>query len=920
VRLRLEAEGKKISPGTRYRLELAAAFLGEEANGVAERNRIASAILYVDEEQDVIPDSLGLIGLLDDDHALRVALESVGCGTAQMLHWSERICSLWDELPFLQGVDLRCNGKSIAVTWLDRVNSYISYLHVLRDEARPILLLQPSVTCTPLHTLVSLMGLVLLDSVTAVAPAEMHLEPGTTYNLHGLFVRFEGIEQSALAPGWLRLRLRDGVQLVPPSTAKSMVVGEGTLASGRELARYGRGDARQRFFGWDTAISPKAVAGRLVLVTSQRRARELLGGLESNSVSLLKDGLAMWIGEKALGERVEDGVILLVVPSLGIARQVIELGVKVQALLVDGEHHLRLGRHDLPFILNGSAVPPIIMWGVAGYFPPVRPSWMPEHSRLEVSRQDLSAILELDDVEDGPSHQSLWEAATGAAKVRRVVPPAPEEAAILTAIEHHIGVVRAAAVPEYWQYHLFSQARLLRLLVGATAASWDVIRDHVTRWTSSLEDKLNALVPSAAREFAEIRVTALRVAMLVDQIATKMTALGEALRSFLGDTDRAASRWAIVCEHPAQEHAVSHLLRTFRIRGGHAVLLGDLPPCSNCLVTGWTSSGFARRLKAHTPTELAVVADASACGRWERELEDGSQESQEASILTWLQPESQARWKSSVQTAAIHQTSPIERPPSGDQPLLPCVFLEVSGHSEWKILPAAARVVVEDGEAIRERLAGGLKVGDRVILGFGATRWSPSEEFTDAVLAAVSDSRPELVVVSRSWRKALSALRLERRLTPEQVQTRLAQVGVIRQVQTIDGWLDLRRTSPIAPLRLRAELEALWPLVAGYAGYTLEAVVSACEAVRSLRAAVGRALLRAWSGEAGDKVVDLHWLKETVDKIRRDVRVYEVEGVEIGRVPEEMLGWWTTLEVASRFSSGMPPPTTPEMAGDVPEA
>jgi hypothetical protein len=101
--------------------------------------------------------------MVDDDYALRVVLEELrGDQSGACLHWSEKISSLWDDLPFLQGVNLQRGDSPISVTWLDRVNSYVSYSHVLGSDEATLVLLQPSIACSPLHAIVSLIGLLVL--------------------------------------------------------------------------------------------------------------------------------------------------------------------------------------------------------------------------------------------------------------------------------------------------------------------------------------------------------------------------------------------------------------------------------------------------------------------------------------------------------------------------------------------------------------------------------------------------------------------------------------------------------------------------------------------------------------------------------------------------------------------------------------
>ncbi len=54
-------------PGIRHRLEIAASVLSDATRSEEERARAGAAVLYVNEVDDVIPDSLRLIGMLDDD-------------------------------------------------------------------------------------------------------------------------------------------------------------------------------------------------------------------------------------------------------------------------------------------------------------------------------------------------------------------------------------------------------------------------------------------------------------------------------------------------------------------------------------------------------------------------------------------------------------------------------------------------------------------------------------------------------------------------------------------------------------------------------------------------------------------------------------------------------------------------------------
>lgn len=237
-----------------------------------------------------------------------------------------------------------------------------------------------------------------------------------------------------------------------------------------------------------------------------------------------------------------------------------------------------------------------------------------------------------------------------------------------------------------------------------------------------------------------------------------------------------------------------------------------------------------------------------------------------------------------------------------DEPV-PCVFLWVTGEPEAKVLEPDGRVVVEEGDVVLERVAARLRPDDRVILGLGTSRWSPADDFTAAVIDAVKASHPELVKTANEWRRALRQLVETERLSTSQLRARLAAVGVGREDQTLEGWLDVDRASPIAPRGLRTELAAIWRLVEQHAENSRDDVVAACARLRALRAASGRALLQLWKGRPVELGVDEASLEDLVDRLRREVQVYEVEAVTFGDIPRAMLGWWIPATQATRFES-----------------
>ncbi len=909
VRERMSATVHVVSlPGIRHRFELVAAVLEDPARPKKERARAAAAVLYVDEVRDVVPDTLGVIGMVDDDYALRVVLEELGGDqSGACLHWSEKISSLWDDLPFLQGVNLQRGDSPISVTWLDRVNSYVSYSHVLGSETATLVLLQPSIACSPLHAIVSLIGLLVLDAVTSSQSKAHALRAGQTYELDNFVVRFEGVAGPP-APGWLRFRMRDGVVYQPPGLADHMVpIDPRRLSSLREFSsrpRTASTDPMQRFFDWDAAIGPASISSRLVLVASRQRALDLLEGVQSNGVRLLEHGLVRFVG--AVPDDVEThGTLVLVVPSLSTARLLLDRGVRVQAILVDGYERLHRGRHELPFLINRQGAPPTISWSATGYYPAAPPTWLPPHKRLEVSSDDLTGILELDDASTDLAHASLWEAATGIAVRARVTPAPSAEVVVVDAIDAYVQAIRSSqALPEYWQYHLTTLARTLQTLVASTPAEWSEIKRFAYAWSSSIDEKWSSLRPPAIAALSDLRDAEKRVLKFIADVPDAMNSRAAALAAFLADPAQAQGHSYLVCDRPEQVKAAASVLRALGLRSAEPVLLRDLVACSTCVVAGWVGSSFARRLWAHTPRAIFALTDENDRRRWERAAESQRQLGGQSLLgaVGGLQPTPVPGTSSPVAQEAHHADDDVDAGWGADE-RVPCVFLWVTGESEAKVLEPDGRVVVEEGDVVRERAAARLRPDDRVILGLGTSRWSPADEFTGAVIDAVQTSHPELVKTAKEWRRALRKLVDMQRLSTSQMRDRLAAVGVGREDQTLEGWLDIDRASPIAPRGLRTELAALWPLVERHAEHSLEDVVAACARLRALRTASGRALLQLWKGRTVELGVDETRLDELVDRLRQEVQVYEVEAVTLGEVPRAMLGWWIPPTLAGRFES-----------------
>jgi hypothetical protein len=340
------------------------------------------------------------------------------------------------------------------------------------------------------------------------------------------------------------------------------------------------------------------------------------------------------------------------------------------------------------------------------------------------------------------------------------------------------------------------------------------------------------------------------------------------------------------------------------LKGFEPIQLQNLPVCSNCTVAGWINTSFARRLWAHAPRSLVAIVDDADRQKWDRvtaarrrtpgESLIGSVEGlRSAPVL--LPPPAEAN------EDILDQDVGFE---ADEEELAPCAYLWLSGRLEAKMLARDAHVVVEDGDVIRERVASRLRAGDRVILGSGSSRWSPADEFTEAVVQAVRLAHPDLVKAAREWRIALCRLREEQRLSIPRLLALLKSVGVERGTQTLEGWLESDRASPIAPRRLRQELASFWPLIERFAQRSLKDVTAACARLRSLRLASGRALLRSWKGQAAKLDIDEKWLADLIDQVREEVQVYEVEVVTMGEAPAAAVGSWLSPDLVRRFEIG----------------
>jgi hypothetical protein len=906
-RLAQEKALASVLPGIKYRFELIAAIVEDPLCNESERIKAAAAVLYFQKLDDEIPDVTGFAGVLDDDYALRLTLDAVGRSKqGAQLHWSEKVCSLWYEMPFLVGQNLQRRTNALAISWLDRLNSYVSCAQAFQSKSSMLILLQPAISCSPVHSLMSLLGIIVLDAITSSQNRVQALRIGQTYEIDGKYwVRFGGVSDAPTTPGWLKLHVRaNGVVYQPPSLVDRMVpVAERRLSSGQELSARNRmegPDVLQRFFNWSAPIGQALIGSQLVLVASRDRARQLLDGLQSNGVELLRHGFVRFL-ETAPTDIEAWGTLIFVVPNLNVARLLLQKGVRVQIVFVDGYDKLERGRHDLPFILNRSKPPSLICWSASGYFPRSDPGWLPAHVCLELGGADLADIVELEG--DQAGKLALSQAFNTSILHTQVSPTPDVERGIEAAIDayrHQIST--SSELPEIMRYQLRAGALNLRVLALATPALWQDVRLHASRWSLGVEASWANLRGHVLDGLTDLRAAHMRLSNLVQQLPDGPNSRAVALLRLSQEIDMEGQGLHYVCEDQMQLPLVGAVAQMADRVVIHPTVLKSLPVSKNCVVAGWLGTAFGRKLWAHAPRAVHALVDSDDKARWVGLATSEQSKGGRQSVIEFAKG---VAAKPAPANVNIVTTTDGQKDDESSKwravASTPCAFLWLVGESQAKIVPRDARLFVQQGELIREREAVRLSPNDRVILGAGNGRWSPTDEFTDVLVEAVEASHPEIVKVAKEWRRAIHKFRDARGLTTSQLRSVLGNAGVAREAQTLDGWLELDRASPIAPRGVKT-LQLLAPLVADHSDYGFANIAEACRRLKKLRLTAGRALLMAWkggapvTGEIGDD-----WIEGLLDRLRREVQVYEVEAVTLGDVPTSMLGWWLPTEIIGRF-------------------
>ncbi|MFC1476740.1 hypothetical protein ACFL5S_02125, partial [Fibrobacterota bacterium] len=873
-----------------------------------ERQLASAALLYFKKISDVLPDNLEIMGIIDDDFAFKYVLNKFHQNQTETIHWSENICKLWDDLPFLQGMHLCKETMPLITTWIDRVNAYVIYKHALDHPQKVLIIHQPTIACLPIYSILALAGLELLDSLTIDDDELPALRKGQTCLIAGKFYgTFQGICSDSKTEGCAIFKFSDGTYTIPSGILKRTTpvsILKETLSSTKDISAYlhkHKKDVIQKFFKWYEPIGASSVRNRIALVTSKHRYELLFNSISSNGVKLVDDGLAQYLGMKR--DICDTGVgVIIVVPSIERVRGLIASGTCIGTVFVDGIDLLKRGKDDITLLRLMPKAPKIIVWENKGLSDPYVNKWLLNYQAVSFSDDDISELIELDEehnADKNPISSSLWQALIPAVPDFQITEESPEEISINDMLKNFIEfIMHQNDLPDYWKYNLTGYARNFLRLIGATPALWTNIKAFVNTWYSGFHDRWSNLSARAYDRMTSIMLRQRDIFEQIQKVMADRNSKAEQLLRILNDGSLKSG--IIVCLDTTQVNFVNELLKVNCISCITPKKLSDLEPCMPCVVCGWYGITFAKMLKQHVPSSIITVVSQNEKFMWEKY----------SSIDTIVEPQFSALTGVSIEKSGEHAIpTPLYddivfegvKDRVVDAKLIRCVFLWFADTSEAKVLNYDSKVIVESNGKVEEIVATRLQPNDRAIIGNGMRRWTPADEFINAIVTAIRRTHPRLAFEAKEWRTALKRYMSASNCTLVKLQYTLSALGVKRELNTLEGWLDLERPSPIAPQQRKKDLKAMWDIISEYTDIPFSRILSSCRRLRNLRWEAAKALLNVWKGFESEVDMDERLLHELVDKLKQEVEVREVTEVWHGKAPECMFGWWVTPELATSY-------------------
>lgn len=885
--------------GLEHRLTVAHSVLTSASYSDEQKLLVASAIYYFDEEEDAINDSLCVVGLLDDDFVLQSCLSKAGVDRAIYLHWAEHILSLWEDVPFLVGMNLIDGKEELRTTWLDRANAYVAYKHAISEELSPLLLLQPSTAISPVYTLMALAGVGVLDSVTSYKDMVSTLELHATYTLDGHVVEYDGSMEDGQAAGWLKLKFKDGHCYAPPSLGLRMA--KSSLKKLSESRKFSSGrigkDPVQEFFGWPDPIFSSFIEKKVILVATRQRAEGLFGNLTSNGVSPLASGIVRLSPTETDASTNFDGSLIVVAHSLEAARNLLESGINPIAVFVDGYEHLNRGHHALPFISRQRS--PIILWSPSGYFPLRPPAWLTDFKKVETSADEILEMILFEERLSGNVAQLT--SLTEHSHLRHVVASTSSENLIVEKLDELIdSLSQNQVLPGYLVFFLLSKIKAVKSLVVNTPSDWQSVRTKFSELVGSVGEKMSK--SRSAGNLVAIKAGLSELYEFVKSLPDGLNSKGIGLKEFIKES-QSTHGWTIACTDRSQANATEDFVQSQNLTNVSVQITGELPEFSNVIVTSWPGLRQARRVFSHSPKTIATVGAETENEKWNRLLRLPYATCGGQSILS-------ATGFSGLPSAPA--VPDIDEPeveemrfetPTGisNHPSIPCTLLWLTTEDRVKILPRDSRVYIETGGQLKAMGASKIAGGCRVVLSPDSDRWSPSDEFTEAVVSSVRQSRPDLVEKAKDWRLALHSFMRSNGLSSTVLSSKLDRIGISREIETVERWLDISSATPIAPQSTRRDLELLWPLIKPFAKYSLDEIEAACTHLRQVRRSSGQLLVAIWNNQAPPSGFGDPTLEAIVARLQRHVGLFEVSHVELAEVPEPLMGWWVPAALARHY-------------------
>jgi uncharacterized membrane protein YkvA (DUF1232 family) len=886
--------------GIARRAELALSVLDDPSRPPDDRRLAAAALVYLLERDDLIPDDLGALGMLDDDYVLRSVVRHLFPGDpSQGAHWAELAASVLQEVPLLENLRLTRGGANEAITWFDRANAYLAYRHVAAGGADPLVLVTPSAETSPTYALITLLAYALLDDLTTPSSSTASFSAGDVVCVDGKdHARFLG-----RSPGHthlVTLEFRDGRRhisaswlhrLTPAPDWKGRLSKATCLPKGEEPV--------QRVFGWDDAIGMSAFASSVVFVGRRELAARMLGGLEANGIDLIERRLVTFLDRS--GMPIDGGAAgpLVVSPSLEAVRGFCASGHAVRALLVHGARRLSAEKWHLPFLAFRQGRPAVVCWAEIAECSQITMDRLPRPLHVVCwTKDEIAEVVRMHVPGDnGPVPRELRPLAR-AARVPRVTETSvlrpPAEAKLAAQLSRVLRIVSERwASADFLTYRVAQIVGRLRDLLATTPTRGDLAKPVIRERLRQLDELWRDASEAYRHESAELEAAIGDISSLLEALDDGPLAKALALSATAKTIGTRPLH--VICMDPMDaELAAEHLNResSLVIRASSDLVTGE--EVAWCVVPGWIRTRGALRVEQASPANLTLLLDDDERRKWSA-FRTRAHPGGEG--LAWQSAQAALQGTPAVPALPNEEfDSGLINVPSGALSAhrsneIDCALVWLDDESLPRALPVDGRVLVLGSDRWVQRTPPELEPGDQIVLPTSYGDSDAQRLLARELMVAIDGRNPALVAKAREWRRCLEVLAQREDLDAEALSRRMARVGVQRGEQTVGAWLDELGSDIIQPQDPEPTLRALWTLIGPLARFSVEEVIEAGRALRRLHQQAGHATWAAWKGARPTVPVDDAWLMEWARKARTRAQRHVVDQVMEGRVARELIGW-----------------------------